>query len=106
LLEVSIAVLRKKEEGEPLLDKILDAAGQKGTGGWSTNAALELGVPFDTITAAVLARNVSGRKEDRVAAEELYGKRISSVNADPEDLYTSFRLGSIINHAIGFDLLL
>lgn len=106
LLEVSIAVLRKREEGEPLLDKILDAAGQKGTGGWSTNSALELGVPFDTITAAVMARNISARKEDRVTAEELYGKRINMVDADPEDLYIAFRLGSIINHAIGFDLLL
>ena len=107
LLEVSIAVLHRNENGAALIDKILDAARQKGTGGWSTNAALELGVPFDTITAAVMARNISARKEDRVAAEELYGKLQNTVvDSSSEDLFQAYRLGSIINHAVGFDLLL
>src|SRR5690606_28697367 len=68
LLEISIDILRKKETSGPLIDKILDAAKQKGTGGWSTNAALELGVAFDTITASVMARNISAKKEERIAA--------------------------------------
>lgn len=108
LLEISVAVLKKKENEEHLIDKILDAAGQKGTGGWSTNAALELGVPFDTITAAVMARNISARKEDRMAAEKLYGieRGTSSANSSPEELFKAYRLGSMMNHAIGFDLLL
>ena len=107
LLDVSVAVLRKKENGAPLIDKILDAAGQKGTGGWSTNAALELGVPFETITAAVMARNISARKEDRMAAEELYGRTGNkTINPASGALFQAYRLGSIVNHAVGFDLLL
>ncbi len=107
LLEISVDILRKKEQDDFLIDKVLDAAKQKGTGGWSTNAALELGVPLDTITAAVLARNISGRKEERIKAEELYdNNRGSSVKKDNfKELFEAYRAASIINHAIGFDLL-
>ena len=108
LLEISIQILRKKEGEALLLDKILDAAKQKGTGGWSTNAALELGVPLDTITAAVMARNISGRKEERQRAEALYrNKKGSSAgkNVDLEELFRTYKTSVIINHAIGFDLM-
>ena len=107
LLEISVEILRKKEDGEFLIDKVLDAAKQKGTGGWSTNAALELGVPLDTITAAVLARNISGRKEDRVQAEKLYerNKKQTLQKGDFSELFESYEAASMINHAIGFDLL-
>ena len=109
LLEISIDILRKKEDGDHLIDKILDAAKQKGTGGWSTNAALELGVAFDTITASVMARNMSARKEERKEAADLYktGKTNGKgENLDLQDLFKAYQAGSIINHAIGFDLLL
>lgn len=112
LLEITVEILRKKEEDNFLIDKILDAAGQKGTGGWSTNSALELGVPLDTITAAVMARNISGEKERRIKAEKAYNLsgNIPSGNDNPENdifeqLFRSFRAASIINHATGFDLL-
>lgn len=106
LLEISVDILRKKEGRDFLIDKILDAAGQKGTGGWSTNAALELGVSFDTITAAVMARNISALKEERVKAEEKYEpeKRSGSGSA-VENLFSAYRTASIINHAVGFELL-
>lgn len=109
LLQISVDILRRKEEGDYLIDKILDAAKQKGTGGWSTNAALELGVPFDTITAAVMARNISAKKEERITAGEEYGsangnKVIIPENLDDE-LFEAYKVASIINHAIGFDLL-
>lgn len=108
LLEISADILRKKEGNEFLIDKILDAAKQKGTGGWSTNAALELGVPFDTITSAVLARIISGKKEERLKAMELYentgsSNQLSAIRT--EDLFTAYKSASIINHAIGFGLL-
>ncbi|WP_037324499.1 NADP-dependent phosphogluconate dehydrogenase [Salinimicrobium terrae] len=108
LLEISVDILRKKENGELLLDNILDAAKQKGTGGWSTNAALELGVPLDTISAAVMARNISGMKEQRAAAAKLYDLKTSegeNINELKSAFFEAYKATSIVNHAIGFDLL-
>lgn len=108
LLEISVDILRRKENGGYLLDKILDAAKQKGTGGWSTNAALELGVPFDTITAAVMARTMSSKKEERVNAEKLYKHDLSKRGKSEvihKDLFEAYETAVIVNHAIGFDLL-
>ncbi|MCY2687075.1 NADP-dependent phosphogluconate dehydrogenase [Salinimicrobium sp. TH3] len=108
LLEISIDILRKKEDGTFLLDNILDAAKQKGTGGWSTNAALELGVPLDTISAAVMARNISGMKESRTAAAKEYDSQIlekGNIKELRNALFEAFKASSIINHATGFDLL-
>ena len=107
LLEISIDILRKKEEGDFLIDKVLDAAKQKGTGGWSTIAALDLGVPLDTITAAVMARNISGRKEERAKAKKDYsidGQKRSR-KKDFSSLFEAYHTAMLINHAVGFDLL-
>ncbi|PRX49839.1 NADP-dependent phosphogluconate dehydrogenase [Salegentibacter salegens] len=108
LLEISIDILRKKENSGFLIDKILDAAKQKGTGGWSTNAALELGVPLDTITAAVLARNISGMKNFRVEASNLYNitnNQDGNIEEIKDEMFLAYKTASIINHAIGYDLL-
>jgi 6-phosphogluconate dehydrogenase len=108
LLEISVDILRKKENESFLIDKILDAAKQKGTGGWSTNAALELGVPLDTITAAVLARNISGMKEIRKEASNLYrpkNNQNGNLNEIKDELFSAYKTASVINHAIGYDLL-
>ncbi|PKD17102.1 6-phosphogluconate dehydrogenase [Salegentibacter salinarum] len=107
LLEISVDILRKKENEDFLIDKILDAAKQKGTGGWSTNAALELGVPLDTITAAVLARNISGMKEIRVNASYLYKNDNQGGNLEEikDKLFQAYKTASIINHTVGYDLL-
>lgn len=108
LLEISVDIIRKKEEGNLLLDNILDAAKQKGTGGWSTNAALELGVPLDTISAAVMARNISGMKEERTAAAKQYDFK-NPEKGNPKELknvlFNAYKATAIINHSIGFDLL-
>lgn len=107
LVGITSEILRKKENTEYLIDKILDVAGQKGTGGWSTEAALELGVSLDTITTAVLARNLSANKEIRIQAQNSYGK--SPHKSGPEitktELFKAFSAARIINHAIGFELL-
>ena len=66
LLEISAKILEVKEGEEYLLDKILDKAGNKGTGAWSSTAALELGVPTTVKTAAVFARYISSYKAIRV----------------------------------------
>jgi len=76
LVEITAKVLAyvDPETGRPLVDVILDRAGQKGTGKWTSQNALDLGVPVPTIDAAMAARNVSALKEQRVqAAQELHG---------------------------------
>jgi len=70
LLETTLKVLRKKdtETGKPLVDLVLDKAGQKGTGKWTVQVSLDLGIPVPSIAAALDARNLSAMKEERVAA--------------------------------------
>jgi 6-phosphogluconate dehydrogenase len=73
LLEISLVVLGKidPETGKPLVDLVLDTAEQKGTGKWTAQDALDLGVAVPTLTAAVLARILSGLKQERVAAAQV-----------------------------------
>ncbi len=72
LLDISLDVLQKKEEDEYLLDLILDKAGQKGTGRWTTEEALRLGVPVPSFANAVFARAFSAQKETRLKFAESY----------------------------------
>ncbi len=75
LIEITSKILRVKdtETGQPLIELVLDQAEQKGTGKWTSQLALDLGVPIPTIDAALAARNISARKSERVEAS----KRIS-----------------------------
>ncbi|WP_225408726.1 NADP-dependent phosphogluconate dehydrogenase [Stigmatella hybrida] len=70
LLETTLQVLRKKdpETGKPLVDLVLDKAGQKGTGKWTVQVALDLGIAVPSIASALDARNLSALKDERVAA--------------------------------------
>jgi 6-phosphogluconate dehydrogenase len=70
LIEITAKILRVKdpETGKPLVDLVLDKAGQKGTGKWTSQIALDLGVPIPTIDAAIVARVLSSQKADRVEA--------------------------------------
>ncbi len=106
LLEISAEILKQKEGDDFLINKILDVASQKGTGGWSTNAALELGVPFDTITAAVMARNISAKNKERGEATKLYDFSKTSEDFSINRLFSAYKTASIINHSVGFDLLI
>ena len=73
LIEITSAILRHKEEGgDYLLDNILDAAGQKGTGRWSVINSLQLNTPLDVIAEAVFARNLSAEKNLRVLMSKHY----------------------------------
>jgi len=69
LVDISVDVLRKKEDGQDLLDLIQDKAGQKGTGRWTSEESLRLGVPTPSITGAVFMRGFSAEKSDRVKLE-------------------------------------
>ncbi|MBQ9528726.1 MAG: decarboxylating NADP(+)-dependent phosphogluconate dehydrogenase, partial [Bacteroidales bacterium] len=72
LIEITRDILAKKDdEGQYVLDYILDAAGQKGTGKWTAESALDAGIPLTLITESVFARSLSAQKEERVAASKI-----------------------------------
>jgi len=75
LISITSDILRyKDEDGKPLIDKILDVAGQKGTGKWAGITALDFSVPLTLIIEAVLARCLSAMKEERLKAVNMLGK--------------------------------
>jgi 6-phosphogluconate dehydrogenase len=114
LIDITRDILAYRDEtGEATLDKILDAAGQKGTGKWTVNSALEYGVPLTLIGEAVFARMLSSMKEERVAASHvLAGKerkkrRLSGAKhgAFIEDLRKALYASKLASYAQGFHLL-
>lgn len=77
LVEVTAEVLRKQdaETGKPLVEMVLDKAAQKGTGKWTSQVAMDLGVPIPTIDAAVAMRQISAQKETRIKMAERFGSQ-------------------------------
>lgn len=73
LVEITADILTRKDEltGKPIVDVIMDAAGNKGTGKWTSQSALDLGVPLPLITESVFARYISALKDERVAASKV-----------------------------------
>ncbi|MGE5617799.1 MAG: decarboxylating NADP(+)-dependent phosphogluconate dehydrogenase [Sphingomonadaceae bacterium] len=110
LIDITGQILAKKDEdGAPLVDKILDAAGQKGTGKWTSVSALDLGVPVTLIAEAVFARALSALKEERVAASAILpGPGYSAVEdraAFVEDVRRALYCSKIVSYAQGYMLL-
>jgi 6-phosphogluconate dehydrogenase len=110
LIEISAEIFAKKDEdGEPLVDKILDAAGQKGTGKWTCNSALDTGTPVTLIGEAVFARCLSALKTSRVeAAKVLSGpkKECAKDRAEfIEEVRRALYCSKIISYAQGYMLL-
>jgi len=111
LIEITADIMGKKDEesGKAMLDVILDTAGQKGTGRWTSQEALNLGVPAPTVVEAVLARAMSAIKEERVAASRLLpgpaktfsGARKEFIEMIRQALYAS----KICSYAQGFQLM-
>jgi len=99
----------RDEDGQPLIDKILDAAGQKGTGNWTVISALELGVPLTLIASAVFARALSALHQERqVAAQQLEasGKHFIATEQDVVTaVHDALYAAKIISYAQGFMLL-
>lgn len=90
LLAITSRILaRQDEDGEPLLDMILDMAEQKGTGKWASQNALDLGVPVPTITAAVDARFMSALKDERLMAAKVLGDATTVYSGDQEAFLTA-----------------
>ncbi|MBI2300844.1 MAG: NADP-dependent phosphogluconate dehydrogenase, partial [Armatimonadetes bacterium] len=112
LIEITRDILSRSdpETGEPLVELILDTAGQKGTGKWTSQSALDLGVPAPTIAEAVFARCISAIKAERVAAAEvLPGPQPHALAEDRERLVESVRqalyASKICSYAQGFALM-
>ena len=106
LLEITVQILRKKEDNKDLIDIILDKAGNKGTGSWTTIAACELGVPTPTLTAALFARYQSAFKTERTKAETIYRIEGGKDSPDQESLFNAYKIARIINHHQGIHLIL
>lgn len=112
LIEVTADILTRDDDlgsGKPMVDMILDRAGNKGTGKWSSQSALEVGAPQSLITESVYARYISAMKDDRVAASKvLAGPEFSfdgDVDATVEDIREALYFGKIMSYAQGFDQL-
>lgn len=109
LIEITADIFTKKDEetGKPLVDVILDTAGQKGTGKWTSQSALDLGVPLPIITESVFARFISAMKQERVEASKvLNGPESKPFDGDREAFVESIRkalyLSKICSYAQGF----
>lgn len=112
LIQITAEVLRVKDEEtkRPLVDLILDKAGQKGTGKWTAQVALDLGVVIPTINAAIEARFISAMKEERVAASKIIkGPQASAWSGDKKQLIDAVRdalyASKICSYAQGFSLI-
>ena len=110
LIEITTDILAKKDtDGQPLVDKILDTAGQKGTGKWTAIAALEEGVPLTLISEAVAARSLSAMKEERLRAAAAYGREIVRYTGDRaafvQDLRQALYASKIVSYAQGYALM-
>ena len=97
------------DDGQPLIDKIVDAAGQKGTGKWTAINALENGSPLTLITEAVFARALSAQKQQRVNADNFYEKAIRPISVDRDKavaaIHDALYASKIISYAQGFMLM-
>ena len=110
LIEITADILGfKDEDGQPMVDKILDAAGQKGTGKWTAVSSLELGIPLTLIGEAVFARFLSALKEERVTASAILGSSISSSDGNHEsllaDLEKALFASKIVSYTQGYMLM-
>ena len=109
LIEITKDIFTKYDEetGKPMVDVILDSAGQKGTGKWTSQSALDLGVPLSIITESVFSRFLSAMKEERVAASKvLEGPANSAFTGDRDAFIESVRkalyASKICSYAQGF----
>jgi 6-phosphogluconate dehydrogenase len=109
LIEITAEILRKKDEvtGLPLIDVILDKAGQKGTGKWTSIQAIDNGIPASIITESLFARYISALKEERVHAQSiLTGPKYEQPQLDTNEWIDNIRqalyMGKVCAYAQGF----
>ena len=111
LIEITAKVLayNDPDTGKALVDVIVDSAGQKGTGKWTSQTALDLGVPIPTIDAAVCARYLSAFKDERVKASKVLAgpkpKKVNDVEKLLKELHDALYTSKIMSYAQGMALL-
>jgi 6-phosphogluconate dehydrogenase len=110
LIGITANILAVRDaDGEPLVDKILDTAGQKGTGKWASVAALDEGAPLTLISEAVFSRCLSAMKDERVTAAKAYDRKIPAYTGDRAALIETIRqalyAAKIISYAQGYELM-
>ncbi|MHC9000499.1 NADP-dependent phosphogluconate dehydrogenase [Enterococcus bulliens] len=112
LIEITADILTRKDDlgtGKPIVDVILDAAGNKGTGKWTSQSALDLGVPLPLITESVFARYISAYKDERVQASKVLAKPEMKFDGDKQELVEKIRealyFSKIMSYAQGFSQL-
>jgi len=109
LIEITAEVLRQvdAETGKPLVDVIVDQAGAKGTGAWTVQTALDLGIPVSGIAEAVFARSLSSKPAQRAAASDLPGPAeawtVDDTDAFIEDVRLALYASKMVAYAQGFD---
>ena len=110
LIEITRDILNyKDDDGQPLVEKILDTAGQKGTGKWTVLASLDYGAPLTLIGEAVYARTLSAMKEDRVAAAKVLSGPKPELKGDKKqfiaDLGQALYAAKVVSYAQGYVLM-
>jgi len=110
LIDITSDILRfKDEDGSYLIDKILDTAGQKGTGKWTASAALDYGVPLTLIAESVFSRFLSAIKSERTIASKIYNRKIEAFDEPKEafldDLKNALYASKILSYAQGYQLM-
>ncbi|MCX6218294.1 decarboxylating NADP(+)-dependent phosphogluconate dehydrogenase [Spirosoma sp.] len=111
LIEITADIMAyKDEDGSPMIDKILDKAGQKGTGKWTGSAALDLGVPLTLIGESVFARFLSAQKDMRVEASKLISGPKPEFSGDKQAMLNDLKMAlygaKLISYAQGYNLLM
>src|SRR2546429_1552991 len=110
LIQITRDILAFKDtDGQPLVDKILDTAGQKGTGKWTVISSQELGIPITLVAEAVYARSISALKEERVAAAKKLKGPKPVIKGDSKQFIESIRqalyASKIVSYAQGYQLM-
>jgi 6-phosphogluconate dehydrogenase len=106
LLEITATIFQKKEGDDWLVKKILDKAGNKGTGNWTTIASAELGVPSTLISSALFSRYISFYKEERIELSKNFDKLDpSELDVTTTEILEAYQFARIINHYQGFKLI-
>lgn len=111
LIEITADILKYKDkDGQPLVDKILDKAGQKGTGKWTVNAALEEGIPLTLIAESVFARCLSAQKDLRVEVSKNISAPVIDFKGDKAEVIEQLKYAlygaKIISYAQGYNLMM
>ena len=109
LLNITKDILLMEDNGNSYIDKILDKADQNGTGRWAVSSAIEIAIPSNTMSEALMARYLSCMKNERIEAERKYNPQRKIFSKDVDEyiitLQNAYKAGRLINHTICFNII-